>query len=150
MKLILQMITLVGLGLMAAAGVTYTQSAYFVSRARLTTGTVVSLFASVDTDTNSTYYCPQISFTTTTGQTVNFGADTCSAPPAYQVGDLVNLYYDPQNPQNARMKSFGAQYLLPLSYLVAGLPLVLLGVFGLLFQRRRERARQDATAPGLA
>ena len=150
MKLILQMIALAGLGLLAAAGVTYTQSAYFVSHARLTTGTIVSLFASVDTDTNSTYYCPQIRFTTTTGKTINFGADTCSAPSPYHVGDLVNIYYDPQNPQNAQMKTFGAQYLLPLSFLVSGLPLALLGGFGLLFYRRRERAKQNAAVLDMA
>ena len=144
MKLLLQMIAVMGLGLLAAAGVTYIQSAYFVSQARLTTGTVVSLFASADTDTNSIYYCPQVTFTTIAGQTIHFGADTCSAPASYQVGDLVNLYYDPQNPQNAKIKSFGAQYLLPLSFLVSGLPLAMLGSFGLLFQRRRERAKQAA------
>jgi len=144
MKLLLQVVAGIGLLLVAAAGFTYVQSAYFVSRAKLTTGIVAGISTSVDQDTNSTLYCPQISYTTKTGQTVKFSANTCTSPSIYNVGDVVNMYYDPENPQDAQIKSFGAQYLLPTSYFVAGLPLVLIGGFGLWLQKRRERASQIA------
>ena len=142
MKLVLQGVAVIGFLLVATAGFTYVQSAYFVSRAKLTTGVVVGISTSVDQDTNSILYCPQISYITKTGQTVKFSANTCTSPSIYNIGDVVNMYYDPQNPQDAQIKSFGAQYLLTTSYFVAGLPLVLIGFLGLWLQKRRERASQ--------
>lgn len=144
MKLLLQIVTGIGLALLVGAGLTYFQSVNFLNHAKLTTGTVVGIFVTVDQDTNSTLYCPEISFTTKTGQTIKFDANTCSAPSAYAVGDVVNMYYDPQNPQDAQIKGFGAQYLLSTSFLVSGLPLAAIGIFGLWFQQRRERAKQNA------
>lgn len=145
MKLLFQIVAGIGLVLMVAAGITYFQTVNFLSHAKLTTGSVVGIFTSVDQDTNSTLYCPEISFTTKAGQTVKFEANTCSSPSIYIVGDLVNLYYDPQNPQDAQIKGFGPQYLLATSMLVSGLPLAVIGLFGLFMLKRRERTRQDAS-----
>ena len=145
MKLLLQIVAGIGLALLAAALLTYLQSVNFVNQAKLTTGTVVGMFASSDPDTNSRFYCPQITFTTKTGQIIKFESNICSAPAPYAVGELVNLYYDPQNPQNAQIKSFSAQYLMPTSLMLSGLPLTLIGLLGLFLQKKRDRAQQQNT-----
>lgn len=138
MKLLMQIVAGLGALLLLGALVDYAQTAIFLSRAKQTVGTVVGIFTSSDPDTNSRFYCPEISYTTVKGQTIRFDSNVCSAPSPYVVGDLVNLYYNPDDPYNAQIKSFGAQYLLATSMLVSGLPLVLIGVMGLWFQKRRK------------
>lgn len=146
MKLLLQIIAGMGLALLIAGGVTYFQSVNFVNHAKLTTGTVVGMFTSTDSDTNARSYCPEVSYTTKTGKIVKFESNVCQSPAQFIVGDIVNVYYDPQDPQNAQMKSYGAQYLLPTSLIVAGLPLALLGLFGLFLQWKQNRDRQVVVA----
>lgn len=141
MKLFMQIVAGLGLLLMLGALVDYAQTALFLARAKQTVGTVVGIFTSSDPDTNSRFYCPEISYTTVKGQTIRFESNTCSTPAAYFVGDLVNLYYDPNDPYNAQIKSFGAQYLLATSFLVSGLPLTVIGLAGLWWQKRRERVQ---------
>lgn len=139
MKLIFQILAGIGFFLLAAAGLTYIQSTYFITHAQLTTGTVMALYISNDPDTNANAYCPEVSFTTQTGQSVTFEANVCSTPDTYKVGDQIELYYDPQNPQGAQIKSFGAQYLVSMSLLVSGLPITLVSVLGLFLQKKRQR-----------
>lgn len=139
MKLVMQMVAGLGLLLLLAALVDYAQTALFLVRAKQTVGTVVGIFTSSDPDTNSRYYCPEISYTTIKGQTIRFESNVCSAPAPYAVDDLVNLYYDPDDPYNAQIKSFGAQYLLATSFLVSGLPFTLIGLVWLWRQKRREQ-----------
>ncbi len=141
MKLLLQIVAVFGLVLLLAAGLTYFQSVHFLSRAKLTTGTVVGMFTATDPDTGSRSHCPQISYTTKAGKTVKFEANVCQSPAAYVVGDLVNIYYDPENPQDAQIKSYAAQYLMPTSLTISGLPLALIGLFGLFYQKKREKEK---------
>ncbi len=138
MKLLFQTLAGIGLFLLAAAALTYVQSAYFVAHAQLATGTVVAFSISKDPDTSASSYCPEVRYQTQSGQTVNFGANTCSSPAAYQVGDPIELYYDPQNPQAAQIKSFAAQYLVSTSLVISGLPLALAGLLGLFLQKKRQ------------
>lgn len=143
MKLLMQIVAGLGALLLVAALVGYLQTTIFLSRARQTVGTVEALFTSSDPDTNSRFFCPRISFTTTKGQTIKFDANVCSSPAPYTEGDLVNLYYDPDDPYNAQIKSFSAQYLLPTSFIVSGLPLVIIGLVGLYLQKRRRLGESE-------
>lgn len=140
MKLMLQILSGFGLVLLALAGLAYANSLYFVSRASLASGTVVALPASTDPDTNATTYCPQVSFTTASGQAYSFNSNVCSAPPAYLIGGKVDVYYDPQAPQDAQIKDVGAQYLTAMSLTCAGLPIAVVGLFGLYLLHKRRPA----------
>ena len=138
MKLFFQILTGIGIFLLAWAGFAYIQSAYFVSYAQETTGTVVALALSTDPDNNANFYCPEVSYITQSGQTVHFNANICSTASTYKIGDSIDVYYDPQDPQGAQIKSFGAQYLAATSLVISGLPIALAGLLGIVLQKRRE------------
>lgn len=74
----------------------------------LVNGTVTGLqeSESYDSDTGSysTVYCPYVQYTTADGQSLEVNLNECAAPPMYSTGDAVEVYYDPQNPQNAQLK----------------------------------------------
>ena len=136
MKLFFQILVGIGIFLLAWAGLAYVQTAYFVSHAQQTSGTIVALALSTDPDNNANFYCPEVSYVTQSGQTVHFSANVCSTESTYKVGDPIEVYYDAQNPQTAQIKSFGAQYLVAASLVISGLPIVLTGLFGIFLQKR--------------
>jgi LPXTG-motif cell wall-anchored protein len=76
---------------------------------------------------------------------VSFDSNICSTLEKYKVGDQVELYYDPQNPQAAQIKSFAAQYLASTSLAIVGLPIAIVGLFALFLQKKRRRASQGAS-----
>ena len=71
-----------------------------------------------------TYYHPVVQFTTARGQVVRFQSDDGDTKPAYEVEDLVQVLYDPANPQDARLDTLWSRW---------GQPVLLLGLgsFGL-------------------
>lgn len=56
-------------------------------------------------DSDSTYR-PVVSFRTAQGQPVTFVTSWATNPPAYRVGDSVNVIYDAAAPDQARIDSF--------------------------------------------
>src|SRR5436189_70157 len=98
----------VGCPLMAVAAGMY----YFVDSSTkdwvLVTGTVTGMSESESyNDTSGTYsttYCPSVEYATVDGQTLNVDLNECSSPPMYNVGDSVEVYYNPANPASARLK----------------------------------------------
>lgn len=73
----------------------------------LVNGTVTGMVEreSYDSDSGySTTYCPAVEYTTTDGQTVEIDLNECSSPPMYSTGDAVEVYYNPANPESARLK----------------------------------------------
>jgi hypothetical protein len=72
---------------------------------------------------------PVVQFTPAQGAPVEFRSDEGSSPPSFHTGEKVTVYYDPQTPQNARLKSFWSSYA-GLIFVLFGLLAVVLGVFG--------------------
>lgn len=72
------------------------------------TGTVTAMneSESYDTDTSTyhTTYCPSVEYVTIDGQTLNVDLNECSSPPMYNVGDTVQVSYDPANPSHAQLE----------------------------------------------
>lgn len=56
-------------------------------------------------DSDSTYR-PVVSFRTAQGQAITFATSWATNPPAYRVGDSVNVIYDAAAPDQARIDSF--------------------------------------------
>lgn len=70
------------------------------------------------------YYFPVIEFTSSDGREHSIQSTEGSSPPSYAVGDQVIVLYDPQNPAEVRIKSFGSSalnWLLPAITGVIGL-----------------------------
>ncbi len=112
-----------GLGLIlpAIAGVLYLNEQKFLSRAEQVTGTVVDLDRSDDA------YCPVIEFQTKRGEPVRYYGNVCSSPPSYDLGERVDVVYDPQNIRHVQMTGFWSQYVGVFVLGVIGLPFFLLG-----------------------
>jgi hypothetical protein len=95
----------------------------FLHRAATVTGTVV------DMDMSDSSYCPKIDFTAPDGTKVLFFGNMCSSPPAYNIGDHVQLLMGPKNPKNVQMKNFWGEYTGPLILMAVGLPFLLAAVW---------------------
>jgi hypothetical protein len=120
-----------GLGLFVL-GLTFyfwsdTQS--FLAKAVPTTGTVLQMEESDDGGT----YAPVVGFQTLTGQKIEYHSNTSTNPPAYRVGDKVNVLYDPAKSSNVRINDFISLWLLVLILGIMGSIFTAIGVLGLVF-----------------
>ena len=76
-------------------------------------GTVVGLRES--NDDGSTTYAPIIDYFVD-GETYEMASSSYSSPPAYHVGQPVQVLYDRSNPNNARINNFWELWLLPIIF----------------------------------
>jgi hypothetical protein len=78
-----------------------------------TTGIVVSLDESDDSEGGCCVYSPVIEFEAG-GQTYSFDGGNASNPPAYEVGEEVNVIYDPASPDTAQINKWTERWLFPI------------------------------------
>jgi hypothetical protein len=78
-----------------------------------TTGTVVRLEESDSGEGGCCVYSPVVEFTIN-GQTHSFESDNASDPPAYQVGEVVDVIYDPSDPDTAQINKWSERWLFPI------------------------------------
>ena len=81
-------------------------------------GTVVELASQV-TD-NGHIICPVVEFAAPSGEKIRFTSDFGSLPARHQVGQSVNLRYDPTDPQKAEIDSAMSLWLVPLILVFMG------------------------------
>lgn len=129
----------IGLILLAIAGYVYWREQTFLTSAETVTGTVVNLDMSSSSEGGTTF-CPIIEFTTKAGEDVRYFGNVCSNPPDYEIGDQVEVYYDPQDIGHVQMKSFWSQYVGVLVLSCIGLPFFLLGLWGVFMGRSKPKA----------
>jgi hypothetical protein len=121
-----------GLGalLLAIAALLYVREQAFLGRAETVTGTVSDFDISSSDDSNT--YCPVIEFRTKRGENVRYSGNVCSSPPSYDLGQKVEVIYDPQNIKHVQMNGFWSKYVGVFVLAVIGLPFFLLGAWGLM------------------
>ena len=91
-------------------------------------GEVVSFVQSCDDD--GCTYTPVVRFQTKNGQSVSYESTYSSSPPAYDVGESVQVFYSPENSEKAAIKGEG-RVLRIIFTIVGGLIIVFgLSVFG--------------------
>ena len=130
-----------GLGalLLLIAGWLYFREQAFLNRAETVTGTV-SGFETSESD-DSTTYCPVIGFRTRGGESVQYRANVCSSPPSFDVGEKVEVVYDPENIKHVQMNGFWSKYVGVFVLAVIGLPFFLLGAWGLIPGKAKPSAK---------
>ncbi len=91
-------------------------------------GEVVSFVQNCDDD--GCTYAPVVRFKTQEGQSVSYESSFSSSPPAYDVGESVQVFYSPENPEKAVIKGEGR--VLRLIFTIVGGLIVLFGfsIFG--------------------
>ncbi|BAY15914.1 hypothetical protein NIES21_17350 [Anabaenopsis circularis NIES-21] len=101
-----------------------------------TSGTVIDLVRHTSRDSNgrsSTAYYPVISFTSNSGKPIEFEANSGSNPPAYTQGQKVEILYNPQEPESAKINSWLDLWFLAVMHtgmgslfvVIGGIPLVI-------------------------
>ena len=117
--------SLVG-GLLAAIGVfILIRTRIFIGKAQEVKGTVIQMVYSRSSNGGGGY-SPVYQFTTIEGQTIVVADNLSSNPPMFKEGQVVDVLYDPENPQKARIKRWMSLYFVPL--LLGGMGLIFGGV----------------------
>ncbi len=141
---------LIGLGLVIGGYFTYRHTFDFVENALMAQGTVTDLTRSARSGSSgSDTYRPVVTFHDHEGQLVEFVSGVGSSPPAYRKGEVVEVLFLKEDPQDAEINSFFNLWFLPvlLSGMGAVFTLVGLGIsLPALFKKRsHERLRQTGT-----
>ena len=113
----------IGVLLVAAAIILYMSSENFIEDSQKTTGEVIAL-VDVPADlegSGGVMYAPVIRFTTNRGNTMTFQSAHASNPASLEIGDTVEVLYDPNDPGTARVHDFMSLWLAPVISLFLGL-----------------------------
>lgn len=106
----------IGVILLAVAAFSTIQSFRKMAKEQAAPGQVVDLVErmSYDSETKQTnaYYYPVVEFKPNGGSLERVQLDEGSWPPEYRAGDAVTILYDPERPQDARIKSISSAVLL--------------------------------------
>jgi len=116
-----------GLAMLAGSGYSLLHTRAAIARAVPAEGAVVDLISRTDSDGDTVYY-PRVRFRTRTGDTQEFTGSVGSKPAAFDVGEGVNVLYDPDRPGEARINTFFQLWFLPL--LLAGMGIIFAGIGG--------------------
>ncbi|HEX7734566.1 MAG TPA: DUF3592 domain-containing protein [Ktedonobacteraceae bacterium] len=103
----------------------------FLRRTKLTTAVVEDMTLKHLVDGHA--YQPKITFTTHLGEKVELASVMMSNPPQFKVGQEVPVLYNPNNPRQARIRSFTTLWLATVIFVSTGTFLFLCGVILLLF-----------------
>lgn len=143
MKKLFIVFLVIGLALLIGARFVGNSAYEFTRNAVKASGTVVELQlveSKRSRNRNNSYvYYPVVTFTTAEGQTVTFRSRAGTNPPAYDKGETVEVLYLSDNPQNAQIKHWVSQWLLPTIILALGLINVLFGAIGLWVIHRNKK-----------
>lgn len=132
-----------GVVFLVVAVVTFVLTLRFVAGAERVTGTVTDVSRETDSEGEVLFY-PVVRFTTAEGRTLEFRSSTGSSSPP-QPGDRVEVLYDPDDPQDARLSGFFDVWLLPIVFGFIGVVASTVSLVAI----RRTRGLSKADAEGL-
>ena len=100
----------ISLGWLLLGVANYLQERAFLSQAELDTGTITRYELHVRNDGKSEY-CSRIEFTSKAGEPVAVQGNDCpNSPDDSKIGQSVQVYYDPKNPDSYEEKTFFTGY----------------------------------------
>lgn len=146
MKKIFAVFGIIGcLLLMVAVFLIIKQSA-FVNHSQKTTGTVIGNAVSYSNDSNgnsSRYYHAVVVFADQSGQAIKFQSTLGSGSPSYQVGETVEVLYDPDKPNDAEINSFISIWLGAIIVSILGVIFSLVGFIYLIVVRKKSKLKRE-------
>jgi hypothetical protein len=134
-------ILFVGIGTITleSAGLTYLRTRTFVRTAGKADGTVIeNVGGDGGTGNRSRTYHPRVRFHAD-GRDFVFVSGAGSSAPSFQVNDAVRVFYDPKNPAEAKIDSFGELWMVPSIVASLGVVCGMVGVGQFLWVRRVRR-----------
>jgi hypothetical protein len=115
----------VGLLLAAIAIFLFIRTRIFLSTAQEVKGTVIRMVYHHSSEGGGGY-SPVYQFRTLEGQIIEAGDSMSSNPPMFHEGQVIDVLYDPRNPQKARIKKWMSLYFV--SLLLGGMGIIFGGV----------------------
>jgi hypothetical protein len=132
-------LNLVWIGLLGA-GMYYGFTSWRLTQGGEANGSVVQMISSEDSDGGVTY-APVIEYRVQ-GRTYTYKSSNYTNPPAYHMGQQVEMVYDPAHPDQARINTFFELWLVPILLVPCGLGSGGLTIFSMFVMLRRRTARQ--------
>ena len=108
--------TLVAIVMLALTAYTVFNTRQFMASALIAEGTVTDLSESIDPDDNSSSWYPVVRFTARNDQEVEFRSNVGSNPPSFEIGDIVEVAYQADDVENARVNTFGQLWTMSLIF----------------------------------
>ncbi len=96
----------IGIGLLIGAGFAYWYSRKFIASAQIANGVVTALNYRTSNQSSGGVYYPQIQFVAQDGKTYTASSNSGSNPAAYDVGEQVKIYYNPNDPTDVLLPDF--------------------------------------------
>ena len=125
--------SLLAVGLLVGAVLAYRHQQRKFEGRHSVKGTVVALEREATLSGPGNIYCPVVEFTAPDGQLVRFVSDFGTRPASHKVGQIVDVMYNPSNPQEAEIPSGLARWLITGILVFMGLIALCLGSFFLIF-----------------
>lgn len=94
----------IGLAMLIGTLLVYQNTQTFLATAHITNGTVIDLVSS--RSNNGTTYAPVVVFYTQNDQEIAFTSSSGSNPASYDINDSVEVLYQPETPNDAKINSF--------------------------------------------
>jgi hypothetical protein len=124
-KLIVRIFTSVAVVMLLVAGISTVSILKKLGREESVPGVVVDVvkqrYVDAETDNVSYYYYPVVEFKARDGKRRTVQLNEGSNPQSHEVGDEVTVLYEPENPNDARIKSFGSSALMWILPSITGL-----------------------------
>lgn len=98
---------LVGVLMLVGAGLLYQNTTKFVASASRAQGEVIDLLRVESSRRNSSdTWRPMVHFKLPSGEIIEFTPSSSSSPPAYDKGEIVEVFFNPADPKDARLNGF--------------------------------------------
>lgn len=132
-KLITLGIGLVGLILLVVSLFVYNNTRAFIDRSVTTSGAIIDMARERSRNDREYTYYPVVVFETESGQEIEFVSGSGSKTDRDRRGEKVEVLYDPVQPENAEINSFGSLWAGVMVLLVLGIGFVGLGFGGFVY-----------------
>ncbi|MFT3893339.1 MAG: DUF3592 domain-containing protein [Anaerolineales bacterium] len=126
------LLSLAGLAFLAGAVLTYQYQARQRAVRIPARGEVIALVLRKVRVGRPGYYCPVVKFRTSTGQEVQFESGFGALPAIHQVGQGIDVLYDPADPYQAEISSSLSRWTVPVAWAAMGVVALCMGSFFLL------------------
>lgn len=131
---------LVGIAMIIGGIFMYRSNQQFLQSSLKSTGTVTRLDLKQSSDSSS--YYPVVQFRTLENQVINFTSSAGSNPAPYQVGETVEVNYNPTNPNSAKINDFMSNWLTVLIFGIMGTLFSYIGVIFPIIKIRFDRKKK--------
>lgn len=138
LKLIARSFAAIGILALAGAASIFLSTKNFRQNAAVTHGKVIDMIAK--RDRSSTTYAPVVTYRDGNGVSHTYISNVSSNPPAYAIGEGVNVFYNKNNPEDVQLDGDGA-YIGTIILGVLGLIFTVVGVAILVIHSRQQQSQ---------